>query len=70
MLHAKTVVVDGVWSTIGSSNMDWRSLLHNAEANVVIVDADLRTFERAFHRHTGQCAQALRKQLSGAALRR
>ena len=24
--------------------------------------ADLRTFERAFQRHTGQCAQALRKQ--------
>jgi transcriptional regulator GlxA family with amidase domain len=32
--------------------------------------ADLRTFERAFHRHTGQCAQALRKQLTSAALRR
>jgi cardiolipin synthase len=40
MLHAKTVVIDGVWSTIGSSNMDWRSILHNAEANVVIVDRD------------------------------
>jgi cardiolipin synthase len=40
MLHAKTVVIDGVWSTIGSSNMDWRSILHNAEANVVVVDAD------------------------------
>jgi AraC-like DNA-binding protein len=31
---------------------------------------DLRTFERAFHRHTGQCAQALRKELSVAALRK
>jgi cardiolipin synthase len=40
MLHAKTVVIDGVWATVGSSNMDWRSLLHNAEANVVIVDRD------------------------------
>ncbi|MGZ9030016.1 MAG: phospholipase D-like domain-containing protein [Burkholderiaceae bacterium] len=40
MLHAKTVVIDGVWSTVGSSNMDWRSLLHNAEANVVIVNAE------------------------------
>lgn len=38
MLHAKTVVIDGVWATVGSSNMDWRSFLHNAEANVVIVD--------------------------------
>ena len=29
--------------------------------------ADLRTFERAFHRHTGDCAQAFRKQLRLAA---
>jgi cardiolipin synthase len=40
MLHAKTVVIDGVWATIGSSNMDWRSILHNAEANVVVLDRD------------------------------
>jgi cardiolipin synthase len=38
MLHAKTVVIDGVWATVGSSNMDWRSVLHNAEANIVVVD--------------------------------
>lgn len=38
MLHAKTVLIDGVWATVGSSNMDWRSFLHNAEANVVIID--------------------------------
>lgn len=43
LLHAKTVVVDGVWSTIGSSNMDWRSILHNAEANVVVLDRDFGT---------------------------
>ena len=49
MLHAKTVVIDGVWSTVGSSNMDWRSLLHNAEANVVIVDRDFgRRMEELF----------------------
>lgn len=49
MLHAKSVVVDGVWSTVGSSNMDWRSLLHNAEANVVVVDRDFgRRMEELF----------------------
>ena len=37
MLHAKTVVIDGVWSTIGSTNMDWRSFLHNDEVNAVIL---------------------------------
>jgi cardiolipin synthase len=37
LLHAKNVVIDGVWSTVGSSNMDWRSFLHNAELNAVIL---------------------------------
>ena len=49
ILHAKTAVIDGAWVTVGSSNMDWRSLLHNAEANVVIIDAELATrFEALF----------------------
>jgi len=39
ILHSKTAVVDGIWATVGSCNMDWRSFLHNAEANVVVVDA-------------------------------
>lgn len=37
LLHAKTAVIDGVWSTVGSSNLDWRSFLHNLEVNAVIV---------------------------------
>lgn len=37
LLHAKTAVIDGVWATIGSSNMDLRSFLHNDELNVVIL---------------------------------
>ena len=36
MLHAKTMVVDGAWSTIGSSNMDIRSFRLNFEANVLM----------------------------------
>ena len=49
ILHAKTAVIDGAWVTVGSSNMDWRSLLHNAEANVVIIDAELAArFEALF----------------------
>ena len=39
LLHAKTVVVDGVWSTVGSANMDRRSLQLNFENNLVIDDA-------------------------------
>ncbi len=37
MLHAKTALIDGVWSTVGSTNLDWRSLLYNDEINVVVM---------------------------------
>ena len=37
MLHAKTAVIDDVWSTIGSSNLDTVSLLTNDEENAVIL---------------------------------
>ncbi|MBF0551567.1 MAG: cardiolipin synthase [Deltaproteobacteria bacterium] len=40
MLHAKTAVIDDVWSTIGSSNLDTQSLLTNEEANAVILGRD------------------------------
>lgn len=37
MMHAKTAVIDGQWATVGSSNLDYRSFLHNDEANAVIL---------------------------------
>lgn len=37
LVHAKTAVIDGVWSTVGSMNMDIRSFLHNSEINVVVL---------------------------------
>ncbi len=37
LLHSKTVLIDGVWSTVGSTNLDWRSFLHNDEVNAVIL---------------------------------
>ena len=39
-LHAKTMVVDGWWSIVGSANLDMRSWLHNDETCVVIYDED------------------------------
>jgi len=38
LLHSKTAVIDGVWSTIGSSNLDVRSFMHDLEVNAVAVD--------------------------------
>jgi cardiolipin synthase len=40
VLHAKTAVIDGVVSTVGSSNMDWRSFVGNNEVNAVIIGED------------------------------
>ncbi len=40
MMHAKTAVIDGVLSTVGSSNMDWRSFVANNEVNVIVLGAD------------------------------
>src|SRR5581483_6189658 len=51
LLHSKTAVIDGVWSTVGSSNMDWRSFLHNQELNAVILGFDFgRQLETMFQR--------------------
>ena len=40
LLHAKTASIDGVWSTVGSTNLDWRSFLHNQELTAVILGTD------------------------------
>ena len=40
ILHAKTAVIDGVWSTVGSSNLDRRSFRKNLEMNVAVLDQD------------------------------
>ena len=43
ILHAKSATVDGVWSTVGSTNLDWRSLLYNDEINVVVLGSEFAT---------------------------
>jgi cardiolipin synthase A/B len=37
-LHAKTAVLDGLWSTVGSTNLDYLSLMSNDEVNAIILD--------------------------------
>ncbi len=51
MMHHKIMVVDGLWSTVGTTNFDNRSFSHNEENNVCVCDegvaAELTaTFER------------------------
>ena len=47
LLHAKTALIDGVWSTVGSTNLDWRSFLHNQELNAVVLGKDFGERMRA-----------------------
>jgi len=35
VLHAKTAVIDGAWGTVGTANLDYRSLYLNYELNFV-----------------------------------
>ena len=49
MMHAKTLVVDGMWSACGSMNADNRSLSFNEETVLMMLDEPLaRTLERHF----------------------
>ena len=41
MIHAKTMVADGIWSRVGSSNMNSASLLGNWEIDVGVLDERL-----------------------------
>ena len=49
VLHAKTAVIDQVWATVGSTNIDTRSFLHNNEVNVIVFSPEFGVaMENAF----------------------
>ena len=49
LLHAKTAVIDGVWSTVGSTNLDYWSLLSDDEVNAVVLSREVAAeMEKAF----------------------
>ncbi len=51
VLHAKTAVVDGIWSTVGSSNIDRRSFRKNLEINAIVLDQEFgRKMVYDFHK--------------------
>jgi cardiolipin synthase A/B len=60
LLHAKTAVVDGVWSTVGSTNFDFFSLASNYEVNAVILDREFaRQMETLFARDLAESERVL-----------
>ncbi len=43
MLHAKAMIIDQRWATIGSINLDYRSFFFNHEVNIVFSDPEMLT---------------------------
>ena len=70
MLHAKTAVIDGVWSTIGSTNLDMRSFLHNDEVNAVVLSTEFAArMEALFQRDLRESVEITPEQWSRRGLR-
>lgn len=58
MVHAKTATIDGVWSTIGTANIDRLSLAGNFEVNMEILDPEVAAhLERVFELDSGNCTE-------------
>ena len=58
LLHAKTLVIDGVWSTVGSTNMEWWSFSSNDEVNAVILSREFAIeMEKMFAKDLAQSDQ-------------
>ncbi|HEY1724299.1 MAG TPA: phospholipase D-like domain-containing protein [Steroidobacteraceae bacterium] len=63
ILHSKTVVVDGVWSIVGSSNFDHRSVLFNDEVDAVVISGATGTqLEQYFQQDLQHAAAIDRRQ--------
>jgi cardiolipin synthase len=66
MLHAKTIVADGRWTRVGSSNLNPSSLLGNWELDVLIEDPVLAdAMERQFRRDIARSREVIRRPARG-----
>jgi cardiolipin synthase len=55
MIHAKIAIFDGVWSVVGSTNLDNRSFGINDEVNVAVLDPQIASgLTRDFEQDAGQ----------------
>lgn len=60
MLHSKSAVIDGVWSTIGSSNFDHRSILFNDEVDAVVLGRETaQQLEAVFEKNEAERARPI-----------
>ncbi len=59
LLHSKTALIDGVWSCVGSANLDWRSFLDNDEVNAVILGREFAQQMQAMFDKDLRASQAI-----------
>jgi cardiolipin synthase len=58
LLHQKVIVVDSIWSSVGSCNFDDRSFEINDEVTLGMLDADIaRQLEAIFEKYAPQCRE-------------
>jgi cardiolipin synthase len=66
MLHAKTIVADGRWTRVGSSNLNPSSLLGNWELDVLVEDSHLaEAMERQFRLDVARSREVIRRPARG-----
>lgn len=71
MLHAKTAVVDGRWTRVGSSNLNPSSILLNYEVDVLVDDRSLAEAMEHRFRHDLDCsAEVVRRRVGPETLGR
>jgi cardiolipin synthase A/B len=51
VLHSKLAVVDGVWTAIGSSNLDRRSVVFNNEVDAIVLGTETASQAQALLEH-------------------
>lgn len=69
ILHSKTAVIDDRWSTVGSFNLDHRSVRYNLEANVVVEDeAFASALHARFLKDLESCTPVLEESLAARPL--
>jgi cardiolipin synthase len=63
LLHAKTLVIDGVWSTVGSTNMDFWSFSTNDEVNAVVLNREFAVeMEKMFTRDLAESDEVRKEE--------
>jgi cardiolipin synthase A/B len=63
LLHAKTAVIDGVWSTVGSTNLDYWSLLNDDEVNAIVLSREFAAvMEKTFTKDLAESHEIKREE--------